>query len=363
MRDRRRLSAVHPTVSSHRLRRSKSLRALHAPGSHHPRRHQKHQHLGAPERKGEASYINNFKIIRKYWSITHTISNIIIPSNFNEKMIWRILFDRNPDFVIFSDNLAAKQYAFSVLPNLKQARILWQGSSLTEAPDGILQKDAFLKINNSSNRNIKLLKNQLLRHELQSITEGWKSQIYGKKYKQWAYSQIIPTLFIEENISQTQDCKILDIRVFMCSGIVTIINVSEDVHTEYQRDAYFNSSGKRFDAAAGIFGSEKKRPTLPPTFKFPFDIVNVCDLSSKLAGQNDHVRIDFMWNGIYLYFSEITVYSRGGYLLLSNPCPVQHAGETWDLRDSWFLSSPQPGWRGDYSVRLRKYLDKRATSA
>jgi hypothetical protein len=35
-------------------------------------------------------------------------------------------------------------------------------------------------------------------------------------------------------------------------------------------------------------------------------------------------------------------------------------GETWDLRQSWFLATPQRGWRGIYASALRRWLGRTA---
>jgi hypothetical protein len=76
MRDRGRLSAVHPTVLSHRLRQSKSLRALNAPENLHraPSETSTSRSAGT---KGRSLY-EIFKIIKRLLPFAPVAQNVVI---------------------------------------------------------------------------------------------------------------------------------------------------------------------------------------------------------------------------------------------------------------------------------------------
>jgi hypothetical protein len=62
-----------------------------------------------------------------------------------------------------------------------------------------------------------------------------------------------------------------------------------------------------------------------------------------------------------IFFSEFTVYplsGRGG----SNRHLRDLRNAGWDIRRSWFLSTPQTGWKGIYAAALRRWLDTTATT-
>ena len=81
------------------------------------------------------------------------------------------------------------------------------------------------------------------------------------------------------------------------------------------------------------------------------------DLAKEIANGSDHLRIDFMWNGQALYLGELTIYSQGGFLRLLDDALTSEMTDSWDLRRSWFLSTPQKGWRARYANWLKRTLD------
>ena len=58
-----------------------------------------------------------------------------------------------------------------------------------------------------------------------------------------------------------------------------------------------------------------------------------------------------------MYFSELTLYSDGGFGWIDAVELNQRYTDIWDLGKSWFLQTPQSGWRRFYADALRAPID------
>jgi len=62
-----------------------------------------------------------------------------------------------------------------------------------------------------------------------------------------------------------------------------------------------------------------------------------------------------MYNGRDIFAGEITVYPSAGLTRVEKDGKLSFdmiVNERWDIRKSWFLNNPQPGWRACYSRLL-----------
>ena len=84
-------------------------------------------------------YVLHPYLVAQYWRTLRRFPDIAVPRDVNEKMLWRKLFDRNPDFVTFSDKLLAKEYVRQRHPDLAQSPVLWSGTDLHDLPKDTLR--------------------------------------------------------------------------------------------------------------------------------------------------------------------------------------------------------------------------------
>ncbi|MBK8084182.1 MAG: hypothetical protein IPK28_10300 [Devosia sp.] len=76
------------------------------------------------------------------------------PRTHNERMLWRKIFDRNPEFVAFSDKVTAKALLAKRCPQLRQAGVLWVGEHADALPQAVASGGAILKFNKGSGTNL-----------------------------------------------------------------------------------------------------------------------------------------------------------------------------------------------------------------
>ena len=79
------------------------------------------------------------------------------------------------------------------------------------------------------------------------------------------------------------------------------------------------------------------------------------DIGRRLAADFDSVRVDLYRYGDQIHFGELTLYPNAGGLFFGEDYREQ-ASALWELRDTWFLTTSQPGWRGIYAKWLRQKL-------
>jgi len=285
--------------------------------------------------------------------------NLCVPKSASDKFLWRKLFDHNPQFTVFSDKLAAKQYVANLCPDIPAAKVIWQGTNIDQAPAVLLKGPGILKSNHGAGFNLKLGERPRDIDELRAITTGWLRGWHHtkpKKWKyrgQWGYKNIRRTLFIEEDLAREGGGPIVDIAVNVCCGKVTHFNVTLDNKTKRHRYARFHASGRLMQ----IEVSSAKLDAVPEDFKPPVSLTRIFGVAKRIAGAADQLRVDLMWNGQDLYFGEITVYAHAGFVAILDQALLAEITEAWDLRRSWFLTHPQSGWRRLYADWLRRTLD------
>lgn len=137
--------------------------------------------------------VMRFRRALGYWP------NAALPGSYNEKVLWRKLFDRNPVFGDQSDKLKARQTFAGLAPDVKLSRLLWQGKRPEHIPAQVLTGDVVVKTNHGSGFNIFIRDGQYDRSELIARLDRWlKHYPYGRRNLEWGYSRIEPQVLVEE---------------------------------------------------------------------------------------------------------------------------------------------------------------------
>ncbi len=284
--------------------------------------------------------------------------SIACPRSYNEKFLWRKIFDRNPLFATFCDKLACKDYVAARAPDIAILPALWTGTCVDDIPDEVLQGDVVIKQNNASSSNIFVRNGAYDRAELRRTVAKWRKGTYGRRKGEWGYSQVPTTLFVEPILPSSEASPIVDLNFICSDGTVQFVIVSTGIKTDNWRLGFFDAQGRPSGVHAEVKGPEEDR--LPPGFRLPDVFAEAKAIAERLSTGLDHVRCDMLVSGEQLYFGEMTVYAGSGLTQYSDPAQLAPTNASWDLRKSWFLTAPQTGWRGIYAAALRRRLDERA---
>ncbi|MFN3231278.1 MAG: ATP-grasp fold amidoligase family protein [Alphaproteobacteria bacterium] len=307
-------------------------------------------------------YLRHPRNIVRFRRVVGYFPNVAMPRRYNEKMLWRKVFDHNPRFVVFSDKLATKDLQAQLCPDLKRADILWVGKRAGDIPDGILANPVAIKANHGCGFNL-LLPDGCTADELPADrVDDWLKTAFGRRDLEWAYQPVIRELFVEELLMARPGHPLVELSVHAVDGDALFIEVVVDNTGAARQKGYFRPDGTRWKAIEKQPIAGKPGASLADDFKIPQTFREALAHARVLGTGVDYARFDFFSLGDCLYGGEITVYPGAGltrhdHFLTYNAYLSGH----WDLLKSWFLSARQ-GWPTQiYANALRRRLTHNGT--
>lgn len=295
--------------------------------------------------------------------------SVALPETANEKYLWRKIFDRNPLFVILSDKLQTKRYMAERFPTLRTAQVLWEGDDVRSAPREMLTSAGFLKSNHASGFNYRLGADKLDLAELHRLTRKWLRVRYHAIHGEWGYAGVKPRLFIEEDLGVDATDELTDFTIYAYDEQITHFATMHGHKTNHVKVARFDGNGKRLSrplaGASKVLGKDQDghemiASVLPETYRLPPGFEQMLSYSREMTKGCDHLRVDFIWNGHDFFLTEVTIYSMAGYIDYEDEALIRQMASSWDLRESWFLQTPQSGWRQLYVNWLSRRLHRAA---
>jgi hypothetical protein len=276
----------------------------------------------------------------------------VTPVSDVDKFLWRKIFDHNPLFTTACDKLAAKDYALSVCPELKTAKVLWVGSDPDQIPAQVLAGNVVIKANCGSGSNVMVCDGKVDRASLKEITHLWFERTYGQEKGEWGYKNGRRYLFVEEMLLEDGQPVRQEYKFHVSGGRIAYIFVARRMDDGSKRFCHLGRDGR-------LAPFQKDDASTQGEIKIPATFDRLAAVAERLAASFDYMRCDFYERDGEIFSSELTPYPQSGY---STGMPYldnsRNAG--WDLRKSWFLTSPQRGWRSAYSAALRRWLDRRS---
>lgn len=293
------------------------------------------------------------------------VPNAACPRTFNEKLLWRKIFDRSPLIVRLSDKLEAKAYFAERCPSLAQAEVIWSGGDVEAMPASALDGDVVVKSNCGSGQIIFSFAGSQERRGIRDTVRRWmaRRRPYGKSSLEWGYSRVNRKVIVEKLIRDETGGPPFNVNVHAADGEIALAHIwrhleegagrgAPDLTAVYDRDL------NRLDALPILKG--RPNPTFPADFRPPASMATAYEHARLVSRGMDYVRVDFLCCRNEIFAGELTFYSHAGYLRWTDPSTQDTVSRVWDLRKSWFLSSPQRGWRGMYARALRRFIDEEA---
>jgi TupA-like ATPgrasp len=245
------------------------------------------------------------------------------PSTFNEKMNWRILYDRRPILEWTCDKLAMKEYA-SKVPGLRVPQTYWFGSNLSELSDVELPEDWVFKPNHRSGK-------VFFGHgrpdvaNLERRSDDWLTRFEANDLHEWAYRKARPVLLIEEMIG-APGIPPTDYKFFVFDGEVALVQVDTDRYTGHRRRMYLPD----WTPLEGHLGHYQLGPIEPsPPANFP----EMLAIASELGRPFDFIRVDLYTVADEIFFGEVTPYNASGLTSFAPKSLDAYFGAKWELAD------------------------------
>ncbi|MEM9471340.1 MAG: ATP-grasp fold amidoligase family protein [Pseudomonadota bacterium] len=271
-----------------------------------------------------------------------------------DKFLWRKVFDHDPLSTKLSDKLASKQIALDLCPEVKMPRTLWTGQRFEDIPPELIAGDAVVKANHGSGL-FQVIRNGVYdREEMIAMTRKWMATDYSRYHGEWNYRGIERKLFVEEFLKDADGLPVAcEAKVYVFGDVALCAFYFHDRLTDKARQSLYDEHGNAYDFDQYLHYPVAIEPA-------PSSLPHVFQTAARLAAGRDHVRVDLYEIDGALYFSEFTFYNLGGRFGWGIRKEFPEMTRLWDLRRTWFLSQPQPGWRGAYANWLTSRLDCQA---
>ncbi|MGI9514102.1 MAG: ATP-grasp fold amidoligase family protein [Anderseniella sp.] len=283
------------------------------------------------------------------------LPNPACPHHVIDKFLWRKVFDRDPSSVAMSNKIAAKQIAVDLCPDIKAPRTLWVGERFEDIPPQLLAGDTVVKSTHGSGFFHIIRNGHYDREEMIARTRKWMRTDYSRYFGEWNYYGIDRRLFVEELLKHSDGRPASqEAKVYVFGETALCAFYFHDRLTDQARQSLYDDSGNAYD-----FDQYLDYPVAIEVA--PSSLPRVIETASRLAAGRDHVRVDLYEIDGDLYFSEFTFYNRAGRFGRAIQKEFPHMTRLWDLRRTWFLNQPQPGWRGAYARWLKARLDRQAS--
>jgi len=275
--------------------------------------------------------------------------NPALPLWRNDKYAWRKIFDRNPLFTVVSDKLKAKQFASIHCPDIKVPRTLWTGSRAEDIPKEVLAGDVVVKANHGSGWNVFVRDGEYERSKLNREANSWMNRSFGRRHAEWGYYGVEPALFVEEMLIENGQPIVGEYKFYCGAGKMAFAFVRQTGADGLIIEGVLDYDGQPH---VGTFDSGE----LSGAIRAPVEWQRLRQAALTLSCHFDFVRCDFYLVDGDVYFSEFTLYTLGGFAWIDDASLNTLYTSIWDLRNSWFMRSPQTGWRKHYASALRVLL-------
>lgn len=262
----------------------------------------------------------------KYFRTHHRLLSLRNPRTFNEKIWYRKLYQRDPRMVAWVDKLQAKDLVAGIVGREHVLPTLWRGADAAAIPFRELPRPFVLKTNHGAcGRNMVFVPEGAALDE-----EGARRQMaaalaqpYGVHAREWAYSQVRPSVYAEPMMVGPDGSVPPDYKFHVFDGQVKFV----ELHGGRFRDHRVN----HYTADWQLLPLELELPNLDGEPQPPARFEEMKRIAGRIGSRFDYVRVDLYDHGERIIFGEATFYPGGGALRFRPFAWDLHYGEAWRL--------------------------------
>ena len=153
---------------------------------------------------GSYMYFRNARIIFQFRRKMGYWPDVSTPARYNEKLLWRKLFDHNPRFTRLSNRAAAQEYLVEKAGHrMSFAPRIWMGDDIQTMPDEVFEAPTVLKALHGSGWNVFIEDDQVERNDIRQLAENWLARRYGVRRQGFWHQR---RLKLRESSAHLVDC-------------------------------------------------------------------------------------------------------------------------------------------------------------
>lgn len=249
------------------------------------------------------------------------LPDLAAPQTFNEKLQWRILYDRRSQLIGTCDKLSMKDFALKRAGDLVRVpQTIWHGSDLAELDQVDLPNRWVLKPTHRS-QCVFFGEGRPDLAVLRDCTRGWLDEWNWSYLGEWAYRFARREFLVEERIG-SQHATPDDYKFYVFDGEPRLVQVDRERFGSHTR-RFYSDDWKPFGANTTLpKGTEIPRPA---------ELKKMLAAASALAAGWDFLRVDLYAVDGTVWFGETTPYDGSGLEPWDPPALDYEIGSWWSL--------------------------------
>jgi len=263
-------------------------------------------------------------VMQKYKRKFGAYPNLIRPTTYNEKMLYRMLFDRRPIWTQLQDKYVVREYVKTRIGGQALPRLYWVTKDPGDIPFDELPEKYVVKPNHGSGW-IALVpdKAQLNRQELVETCRGWLRQNYYYHFRERHYKPIIPRIMVEEYIDDGTWLAPKDYKLHVFGRKVEMISVMTGRFQTLRCNVY----RRPWNKLNVKLGMENIEQDLPP----PQHLETMIEYAEALSNGLDYIRVDLYDTVDQVFFGELTPTPSAGMKRFEPRAFDRYLGGLWRM--------------------------------
>lgn len=244
------------------------------------------------------------------------------PRTFNEKLIHRRLFSRDPIWPVITDKIAVrdwlKEQGYLDYVHLIPAKVAYSVEELMEIP---IDKPVVVKAAWASGMNLFVSSSQDLK-AYKSTLESWLTSPYAPERLIWAADEMKRGFLVEDSIADQDGNVPLDYKFHCFNGKVQFIQIHVGRFKNYRRLIY-SKEGELLDF---IFDEESYADPFFLDMALIEEMITAAEIISR---EFDYIRADFYLYESKVFFGELTQAQANGFVQFNNSELDSILGSKW----------------------------------
>lgn len=238
------------------------------------------------------------------------------PKTLNEKINWLKLYERNSLLTQCADKYAVREFVSKIIGKEYLVPLYFVTNKPKDiVPEVFSKVPCIIKTNHDSGGGIFIYqKSGVDWGSIQKKLNRRLKRNYYKESREWQYKNIKPCIIVEKLLQDGSGKIPNDYKLHCFNGKVRMISVDIDRGTDNHNRNWFNVKWQRepYRWSSRKSNGKMTDPSDEPIER-PSTLDKMIELSEKLAGSFDYVRVDWYDVEDRLYFGELTFHHDGGY--------------------------------------------------
>lgn len=256
------------------------------------------------------------------------------PKTFSEKLNWLKLYDRRPEYKIFVDKFAVRDYISKTIGDEYLIPLLGVWNKPEDIDISILPERFVLKCNHDSGGVVICRdKNSFSLENAQSFLDTHLNKDYYKSSREWPYKKMKRLIIAESFLEESCGSMPKDYKFYCFDGKVKFLYCTE--RSDAHEIDYLTFISKDWEKMPFEWQGQISNEVIPEK---PINYEEMIKLAEKISRNYPFLRVDFYNINGKIYFSELTLFPTAGMMIFSP--------EEWDRILGDWLELPNKKKRG-----------------